>query len=80
MDLTCMPMYRDLDFCIDLESSTHLISIHPYRIALTELRKLKIQLQELFNKGFVHPSSSPWGAPVLFIKNKYSMRMCIDYR
>jgi len=57
------------------------ISIAPYRMAPTELRELKIQLQELLDKGFIHPSVSPWGAPVLFVKKKDgTLRLCIDYR
>ena len=50
-------------------------------MAPTELRELKAQLQELLSKGFIRPSASPWGAPVLFLKQKDgSFRMCIDYR
>ena len=50
-------------------------------MALTELKELKIQLQELLDKDFVCPSFSPWGAPVLFVKKKDgTMRLCIDYR
>ena len=53
----------------------------PYRMAPTELKELKSQLQEIFDKGFIQPSVSPWGAPVLFVKKKYgTLRMCIDYR
>ena len=53
----------------------------PYRMASLELKELKEQLQELLDKGFIHPCISPWGAPVLFVKKKDgSMRMCIDYR
>ncbi|GKF77314.1 hypothetical protein Tco_0229784, partial [Tanacetum coccineum] len=53
----------------------------PYRLAPTELQELSTQLQELSDKGFIRPSSSPWGAPVLFVKKKDgSFRMCIDYR
>ena len=53
----------------------------PYRMAPTELKELKSQLQELMNKGFIRPGVSPYGAPVLFVKNKYdTLRMCIDYR
>ncbi|GJU24540.1 putative reverse transcriptase domain-containing protein [Tanacetum coccineum] len=53
----------------------------PYRLALSELQELSTQLQELSDKGFIRPSSSPWGAPVLFVKKKDgSFRMCIDYR
>nr|GEW60058.1 putative reverse transcriptase domain-containing protein [Tanacetum cinerariifolium] len=53
----------------------------PYRLAPSEMKELSVQLQELLKKGFIHPSSSPWGASVLFVKNKDgSFRMCIDYR
>ncbi|GKF75416.1 hypothetical protein Tco_0224860, partial [Tanacetum coccineum] len=53
----------------------------PYRLAPSEMNELSEQLQELSNKGFIRPSSSPWGAPVLFVKKKDgSFRMCIDYR
>ncbi|GJS56801.1 putative reverse transcriptase domain-containing protein [Tanacetum coccineum] len=53
----------------------------PYRLAPSEMKELSIQLQELLEKGFIHPSSSPWGAPVLFVKKKDgSFRICIDYR
>nr|GEU57847.1 hypothetical protein [Tanacetum cinerariifolium] len=52
----------------------------PYRLALSEMKELSDQLQELFEKGFIRPISSPWGAPVLFDKKKDgSFRMCIDY-
>ncbi|KAH0641913.1 hypothetical protein KY290_033526 [Solanum tuberosum] len=76
-----MPPNRDIDFCIDLEPGTRPISIPPYRMAPAELRELKSEIQELLDKGVIHPSASPWGAPVLFVKKKKgSMRMCIDYR
>ena len=76
-----MPPDRDIDFCIDLESDTRPISIPPYRMAPAELRELKAQLQELLSKGFIRPSVSPLGAPVLFVKKKDgSFRMCINYR
>ncbi|GKB10933.1 hypothetical protein Tco_0844856 [Tanacetum coccineum] len=53
----------------------------PYRLAPAEMQELSAQLQELSDKGFIRPSSSPWGAPVLFVKKKDgSFRMCIDYR
>ncbi|KAH0665419.1 hypothetical protein KY285_026625 [Solanum tuberosum] len=80
-DLLGMPPDRDIDFCIDLEPGTRPISIPPYRMAPTKLRELKVQIQELLDKGFIRPSASPWGAPVLFVKKKDgSIRMCIDYR
>ena len=53
----------------------------PHRMAPVELQKLKVQLQELLDKGFIRPSTSPWGAPVLFAKKKErTLRLCIDYR
>ncbi|KAL4026723.1 hypothetical protein IC575_015162 [Cucumis melo] len=72
---------REVDFAIELESGTAPISRAPYRMAPAELKELKVQLQELLDKGFIRPSVSPWGAPVLFVKKKDgSMRLCIDYR
>ncbi|WMV45461.1 hypothetical protein MTR67_038846 [Solanum verrucosum] len=80
-ELHCMPTDRDIDFCIDLEPGTRRISIPPYRMALSELRELKAQIQELPDKGFISPNASPWDGLVLFLKkNDGSMRMCIDYR
>ncbi|WMV36713.1 hypothetical protein MTR67_030098, partial [Solanum verrucosum] len=80
-DLPSMPLDRNIDFCIDLELGTCPIFIPPYRMAPAELRELKAQIQELFDKGFIRHSASPWGAPVLCVKKKNgSMRMCIDYR
>ena len=53
----------------------------PYRMAPAELKELKKQLEELLDRGFIRPSISPWGAPVLFVRKKDgSMRLCIDYR
>ena len=70
-----------MEFTIDLIPSTEPISIPPYRMALAELRELKAQLEELLSKGFIRPSISPWGAPVLFVKKKDgSFLLCIDYR
>ena len=57
------------------------ISKAPYRMALIELVELKKQLEEILKKGFIRPSVSPWGAPVLFVKKKDgSLRLCVDYR
>ena len=56
------------------------ISRSPYKMAPTELKELKIQLQELLDKRFIQPSVSPWGAPILFVKKKDgTLRICIDY-
>ncbi|CAN0827436.1 Transposon Tf2-9 polyprotein [Linum grandiflorum] len=80
-DLPGIPPERELEFDIELVPGTAPISIPPYRMAPVELKELKEQLQELLDKGFIRPSISPWGAPVLFVKKKDgSMRMCIDYR
>ncbi|GKV25054.1 hypothetical protein SLEP1_g34559 [Rubroshorea leprosula] len=80
-DLPGLPPDREVEFAIDLVPSTGPISKAPYRMAPIELKELKIQLEELLEKGFIHPSVSPWGAPVLFVKKKDgSMRLCIDYR
>ncbi|XP_068307446.1 uncharacterized protein [Pyrus communis] len=76
-----LPPDRDVEFTIDLLPGTNHISLTPYRMDPTELRELKIQLQELVNKGFIQPSTSPWGAPVLFVRKKdETLRLCIDYR
>ena len=70
-----------MEFTIDLILRTEPISIPPYRMAPTDLRELKAQLEELLSKGFIRPSISPWGAQVLFMKKKDgSLRLCIDYR
>ena len=70
-----------MEFTIDLIPETEPISIPPYRMAPAELRELKARLEELLSKGFIRPSISPWGAPVLFLKKKDgSLRLCIDYK
>ncbi|KAL0536706.1 hypothetical protein IC582_025666 [Cucumis melo] len=76
-----LPPHREVEFAIELEPGTVPISRALYRMAPAELKELKVQLQELLDKGFIRPSMSPWGAPVLFVKKKDgSMRLCIDYR
>ncbi|KAL4017076.1 hypothetical protein IC575_024750 [Cucumis melo] len=76
-----LPPHREFEFAIELEPGTVPISRAPHRMAPTELKELKGQLQELLDKGFIRSSVSPWGAPVLFVKKKDgSMRLCIDYR
>ena len=73
--------HRQVEFQIELAPGAAPIARAPYRLAPKELEELSKQLQELLEKGFIRPSSSPWGAPVLFVKKKDgSMRMCIDYR
>jgi hypothetical protein len=80
-ELPGMSPEREVEFYIDLIPDTAPIAKRPYRMAPTELVELKLQIAELQQKGYIHPSSSPWGAPVLFVTKKDgSMRMCIDYR
>ncbi|KAL0556276.1 hypothetical protein IC582_004788 [Cucumis melo] len=80
-ELPGLPPHREVEFAIELEPGTVPISRAPYRMAPAELKELKVQLQELLDKGFIRPSVSPWGAPVLLVKKKDgSMRLCIDYR
>ena len=80
-ELPGLPPIRETEFSIDLLLETTPISKAPYRMAPAELQELKIQLKEMLDKGFIRPSVSPWGAPVLFLKNKDdSLRLCIDYR
>ncbi|KAM1168316.1 hypothetical protein ACFX19_030767 [Malus domestica] len=80
-DLPGLPPTREIEFTIDLLPGTNPISLALYRMAPAELRELKIQLQELVDKGYIQSSISPWGAPVHFVrKNDGSMRLCIDYR
>ncbi|KAH0773627.1 hypothetical protein KY290_010764 [Solanum tuberosum] len=79
-DLPGIPPKWEIDFGIDLLLNTQPISIPPYQMALTELKKLKAELKDLLDKGFIQPSISLWGSLVLFVKKKdRSLRMCIDY-
>ena len=80
-ELPGLPPQRVVDFGIELHPGTFLISMTPHRMAPVELQGLRVQLQELLDKGFIRPSTSPWGAPVLFAKKKAkTLRLCIDYR
>ncbi|GJT20214.1 putative reverse transcriptase domain-containing protein [Tanacetum coccineum] len=80
-DLPGLPPTRQVEFQIDLMPGAAPVARAPYRLAPSEMKELSEQLQELSDKGFIRPSSSPWGAPVLFVKKKDgSFRMCIDYR
>ncbi|KAL2230914.1 UNVERIFIED_CONTAM: Transposon Ty3-G Gag-Pol polyprotein [Sesamum indicum] len=80
-ELPGLPPHREVDFEIDTIPGVVPISIAPYRMAPSELKELKKQLEELLDKRFIRPSISPWGAPVLFVKKKDgSMRLCVDYR
>nr|GEW73781.1 putative reverse transcriptase domain-containing protein [Tanacetum cinerariifolium] len=80
-DLLGIPPTRQVEFQIDLIPGTVPVAWAPYRLAPSEMKELSDQLKKLANKGFMRPSSSPWRAPVLFVKKKDgSFRMCIDYR
>ncbi|GJW57080.1 putative reverse transcriptase domain-containing protein [Tanacetum coccineum] len=80
-DLSGLPPQQQVEFCIDLVPGATSIAKSPYRLAPSEMQELSGQLQELEDKGFIRPSHSPWGAPVLFVKKKDgSLRMCINYR
>ncbi|GJV29403.1 putative reverse transcriptase domain-containing protein [Tanacetum coccineum] len=75
-----LPPTRQVEFQIDLVPGTAPVARAPYRLAPSEMKELSEQLQALSDKGFIRLSSSPWGAPVLFVKKKDgSFRMCIDY-
>jgi hypothetical protein len=79
-ELPGMPPDRDIEFAIELQLGTTPISKRPYRMPPAELAELKKQLQELLDKGFIRPSTWPWGCPSLFVKKKdESLRLCIDY-
>ncbi|GKB62880.1 putative reverse transcriptase domain-containing protein [Tanacetum coccineum] len=80
-DLSGLPPTRQVEFHIDLMPGAALVARAPYRLAPSKMKELSKQLQELSDKGFIRPSSSPWGASVLFVKKKDgSFRMCIDYQ
>jgi hypothetical protein len=80
-ELSGMPPNREVEFVIDLLPGTAPISKRPYKMFVEELKEFKKQLTELQEDGYIRPSSSPWGAPVLFVQNKDgSQRMCMDYR
>jgi hypothetical protein len=80
-ELPGMPPDREVEFVIDLLPGTAPISKRPYKMSVEELKELKKQLMELQEAWYIRPSSSPWGAPVLFVQKKDgSQRMCVDYR
>ncbi|GJS30704.1 putative nucleotidyltransferase, ribonuclease H [Tanacetum coccineum] len=80
-DLSGLPPTRQVEFQIDLVPGAAPVARAPYRLAPSKMKELSEQLQELSDKGFIRPSSSPWGAPVLFVKKKdRSFRMYIDYQ
>jgi hypothetical protein len=80
-NLSGVPPDRVIEFQIDLLAGAQPVAKVPYRLAPSEMEEFMAQLQDLLEQGYIRPSMSPWGAPVLFVKKKdRSMRMCIDYR
>jgi hypothetical protein len=80
MELLVMPLDHDIKFVIELKPGTAPIYKTPYRMTTPELAKLKEQVKELLEKGFIHPRSSPWVAPVIFVlKKDGTQRLCVDY-
>ncbi|GJW92356.1 putative reverse transcriptase domain-containing protein [Tanacetum coccineum] len=80
-DLSGLPPTREVEFCIDLILGAMPVAKSPYRLAPSKMKELANQLKELQDKGFIGPSHSPWGAPVLFVKKKDgAFQKCIDYR
>ena len=79
-ELPGLPLHRDVDFTIELHPSISSISMTSHRMTPAELQELKVQLHELLDMSFIKPSTSPWGAPVLFAKKKdKTLWLCIDY-
>jgi hypothetical protein len=80
-DLPRMPPKRDIEFRIELQPGTASIAKSAYKMSQNELAKLKIQLKDLLDNGYIRPSSSPWGCPTLFVvKKDKELRLCVDYR
>jgi hypothetical protein len=80
-ELLGFPPKRDIDFSIELITRASPVSKTHYRMSTLELKELNMKLEELLKKGYIRPSVSPWGAPVLFVKKKNgNLRLCIDFR
>jgi hypothetical protein len=80
-ELPGMPPNRDIEFVIELKPGTAPIYKTPFRMTTPELAELKEHIKELLEKGFICPSSSPWGAPVIFVSKKDATQgLCMDYR
>jgi hypothetical protein len=76
-----MPSERVIEFKIELQPGTAPIAKAPYKMSPVEMKELKIQLQCLLDKGYIHPSTSPWGCSALFVEKKdKELRLCVDYR
>ena len=76
-----LPPKRDIDFSINLMLGAAPVSKAPYKMSTPELKELKMKLEEILKKGYIHSSVSPWGAPVLFMNTKDgTLRLCIDFK
>jgi hypothetical protein len=76
-----LPLNKDIDFSVNLMLGATRVSKDPYRMSTPELKELQLQLEELLKRGYIRPSVSPWGTPVLFVKKKDgTLRLCIDFR
>jgi hypothetical protein len=76
-----MPPERAIEFKIELQPGTTLVAKAPYKMSPVEMKELKVQLQGLLDKGYIHPSTSPWGCSALFVEKKdKELRLCVDYR
>ena len=79
-DVSKFPPHKEVDFLIELVQGAGQASKAPYRMSTPELVELKLQLKEMFDKGDIRPSVSPWGTSVLFVKKYGTLILCIDYR
>lgn len=80
-ELNDLPPERSVDHHIELQKDSKPICLPPYRMSPRELDTLRTQLNSMLEKGFIKPSKSPWGFPVLFAKKKDgTLRLCVDYR
>jgi hypothetical protein len=80
-EISGLPPKRDIDFSINLMPGVPPVSKTPYRMSTLELKELQMQIEELLKNGYIRPSVSPWGAPILFVKKKYgTLRLCIRFR
>jgi hypothetical protein len=79
-DLPGMPPERVIEFKIELQAGIAPIAKAPYEMSPVELKELKMQLQGLLDKGYICPSTSPWGCSVLFVEKDKEFHLCVDYR
>jgi hypothetical protein len=80
-ELPGMPPKRVTEFKIELQLGTALVAKAPYKMSPVEMKELKVELQGLLDRGYIHPSTSPWGCSTLFVEKKdKELRLCVDYR